>query len=145
LLRARHCGRFSLAIELEILTQELDADVTRALSRRSDHGRDVRNRVSGVRNRRADRERQLALLYEIGSFLDDVVRKPLTHTLVRSRAVRRTPPGSAICRNSSSAVSWRSSRCTARASSSTSCAIASSTRSRSLLAGEPQADRRGHE
>jgi hypothetical protein len=48
----------SLAIELEILTQELDADVTRRAARRPDHGRDVRHRVS-ARERRADRQRQL--------------------------------------------------------------------------------------
>jgi len=72
----------SLAIELEILTQELDADVTRALP-----DGPITDETYGIAyrraNRRADRQRQLALLYEIGSFLDDVVRKPLTHTLVR--------------------------------------------------------------
>ena len=72
----------SLAIELELLTQELDADVARALPdgpiTEETYGFAYR-----TANRRHDRERQIALLYEIGTFLDYVVRKPLTHTLVR--------------------------------------------------------------
>jgi len=72
----------SLAIELEILTQELDADVARALPEGpiTEETYGIAYRRAG---RRADRERQLTLLYEIGRFLDDVVRKPLTHALVR--------------------------------------------------------------
>jgi hypothetical protein len=71
-----------LGIELEILAQELDADVARALT----PGRiTVDSYVAAYRsaNRRADRERQIELLGSIGGFLDGVVRKPGIHALVR--------------------------------------------------------------
>ena len=82
LLPAEALRALSLAIELEILTQELDAATVRALAdgaiTEESYGAAYR-RVG----RRADRERQIELLYEIGTFLDHVVRKPLTHALVR--------------------------------------------------------------
>lgn len=82
LLPADALQALSLAIELEILSQELDGDVARALSA----GRitvgtyaDAYRRVG----RRADRERQIALLNVIGSYLDRVVRKPMIRGLVK--------------------------------------------------------------
>jgi hypothetical protein len=71
-----------LAIELEILSQELDADVVRNLP---PGPITVDRYAEGYRgaNRRADRERQIELLGVIGRFLDDVVRKPAIHALVK--------------------------------------------------------------
>ncbi len=71
-----------LAIELETLSQELDADVTRALA---DAPITVARYATAYRaaGRRADRERQIALMSEIGSYLDRVVRKPIVRGLVR--------------------------------------------------------------
>jgi hypothetical protein len=71
-----------LAIELEILSQELDADVTRNLPAGpitvESYGEAYRRA-----GRRADRERQITLLNMIGSYLDHVVRKPIVGVLVR--------------------------------------------------------------
>ena len=82
LLPAEALHALSHAIELEILTQELDADVTRELPdgpiTEQSYGEAYRRA-----DRRADRERQIELLHEVGTFLDHVVRKPLTRTLVR--------------------------------------------------------------
>jgi hypothetical protein len=71
-----------LAIELELLSQELDADVVRGLPRGPIT---VATYAEGYRRagRRADRERQIELLGSIGSYLDGVVRKPIIHALVR--------------------------------------------------------------
>jgi len=71
-----------LAIELEILSQELDADVTRCLPAGPIT---VETYAEGYRRagRRADRERQIQLLHLIGGYLDDVVRKPIISALVR--------------------------------------------------------------
>jgi hypothetical protein len=82
LLPAEALHALSHAIELEILTQELDADVVRALPAGpiTEQSYRAAYRQAG---RRSDRERQIALLYEVGTFLDHVVRKPLTRTLVR--------------------------------------------------------------
>lgn len=82
LLPAEALHALSHAIELEILTQELDADVVRALPAGpiTEHSYRAAYRHAG---RRSDRERQIALLYEVGTFLDHVVSKPLTRTLVR--------------------------------------------------------------
>jgi len=87
LLPAEALHALSHAIELEILTQELDADVVRALPAGpiTEQSYRAAYRQAG---RRSDRERQIALLYEVGTFLDHVVRKPLTRTLVR---FARTP------------------------------------------------------
>lgn len=71
-----------LAIELEILSQELDADVVRGLP----PGRiTVVSYAEAYRRagRRADRERQIELLGAIGGYLDRVVRKPIIRTLVK--------------------------------------------------------------
>lgn len=72
----------SLAIRLETLSQELDADVTRALApgpvtveRYADAYRQA--------GRRADRERQIALMDEVGAYLDRIVRKPIVRGLVK--------------------------------------------------------------
>jgi hypothetical protein len=71
-----------LAIELELLSQELDADVVRGLPRGPVT---VASYAAGYRGagRRPDRERQIELLGTIGSYLDHVVRKPIIHSLVR--------------------------------------------------------------
>ena len=61
-----------LAIELEVLSQELDADVVRGLP---DGPISVETYAEGYRRagRRPDRERQIELLGVIGSYLDRVV------------------------------------------------------------------------
>ena len=71
-----------LAIQLETLSQELDADVTRALP---SGPITVERYAQAYRSagRRADRERQIALTREVGAYLDGVVRKPLVGTLIR--------------------------------------------------------------
>jgi hypothetical protein len=71
-----------LAIELEILSQELDADVVRGLPAGPIS---VDSYAEGYRRagRRADRERQIELLGSIGNYLDHVVRKPIIRALVR--------------------------------------------------------------
>ncbi len=70
-----------LAIELEILSQELDAGVVRGLPPGpiTDDSYAEGYRKAG---RRSDRERQIELLGVIGGFLDGVVRKPLIRGLV---------------------------------------------------------------
>jgi hypothetical protein len=82
LLPAEALHALSHAIELEILTQELDADVVRALPAGPITEQSYRAAYRHA-GRRVDRERQIALLYEVGTFLDHVVSKPLTRTLVR--------------------------------------------------------------
>jgi hypothetical protein len=71
-----------LAIELEVLSQELDAEIVRALS---DGPISVETYAEGYRRagRRPDRERQVELLGIIGGYLDRVVRKPVIRALVR--------------------------------------------------------------
>jgi hypothetical protein len=71
-----------LAIELEVLSQELDADVVRGLP---DGPISVDTYAEGYRKagRRPDRERQIELLGVIGSYLDRVVSKPIIRRLVR--------------------------------------------------------------
>jgi hypothetical protein len=71
-----------LAIDLETLSQELDAQVTRALPAGpvTDERYAEAYRQAG---RRADRERQIELMDEIGTYLDGVVRKPIVRGLVR--------------------------------------------------------------
>jgi hypothetical protein len=71
-----------LAVQLETLSQELDADVARALPA---GGITVARYAEAYRatGRRADRERQIALTSEIGEYLDGVVRKPIIRGLVR--------------------------------------------------------------
>ena len=71
-----------LAIELEILSQELDADVVRKLPPGPitvDSYAEAYRRAG----RRSDRERQIELLGIIGHYLDGVVRKPIIRGLVR--------------------------------------------------------------
>lgn len=82
LLPAEALRALSLAVELEILSQELDADVTRALPAGAIT---VETYAAAYRaaGRRPDRERQILLLGEIGGYLDKVVRKPIVRTLVR--------------------------------------------------------------
>ena len=71
-----------LAVELEILSQELDADVARSLP---DAAITVDRYAAAYRaaGRRADRVQQIELTSEIGRYLDGVVRKPFVRTLVR--------------------------------------------------------------
>jgi hypothetical protein len=71
-----------LAIELEVMSQQLDADVVRNLPPGpimvATYAEGYR-RAGGV----AERERQIELLGVIGRYLDSVVRKPFVHALVR--------------------------------------------------------------
>lgn len=71
-----------LAIELEVMSQELDAEVVRRLP---PGPITVDTYAEGYRRagRAADRERQIEMLGVIGSYLDGVVHKPLVHRLVR--------------------------------------------------------------
>lgn len=82
LLPAEALRALCLALELEIVSQELDADVTRNLPAGPIA---VETYAEGYRRagRRADRERQIALLNQIGGYLDHVVRKPMIGALVR--------------------------------------------------------------
>jgi hypothetical protein len=70
-----------LAIELEVLSQELDAAVVRALPDGPIDDERYAQAYRGV-GRRADRERQIELLYQIGRYLDGVVHKPIVRALV---------------------------------------------------------------
>lgn len=71
-----------LAIELEILSQELDAEVARALGTAPIT---VERYATAYRKagRRPDRERQIDLMCNVGRFLDDVARKPMVRPLVK--------------------------------------------------------------
>jgi hypothetical protein len=71
-----------LAIELEVLAQDLDAAVVRALP---PGPVSVATYAAGYRGagRTEDRERQIELLGVIGGYLDGVVHKPFVHGLVR--------------------------------------------------------------
>ena len=71
-----------LAIELEVLSQELDAEVVRALT---PGPITVESYAEAYRRagRRPDRERQITLLDDVGGYLDRVVRKPIIRGLVR--------------------------------------------------------------
>ena len=82
LLPAEALRALMLAIELEVLSQELDADVVRVLP---SGPLTVGRYAEGYRSagRPADRGRQIELLGEIGRYLDRVVRKPIIRTLVR--------------------------------------------------------------
>jgi hypothetical protein len=82
LLPKQALNALCLAIELEILSQELDADVVRGLP---PGPITVETYAEGYRRagRRADRERQIALLDVIGGYLDGVVKKPIIRALVR--------------------------------------------------------------
>jgi hypothetical protein len=82
LLPAEALQALSLAIELEILSQELDGEVARSLAAGPIT---VKTYADAYRRagRRADRERQIALLNVIGSYLDRVVRKPIIRGLVK--------------------------------------------------------------
>ena len=70
-----------LAIELEVLSQELDAAVVRTLpdGAITDERYATAYREVG---RPEDRERQIELMYRIGQYLDGVVRKPIVRALV---------------------------------------------------------------
>lgn len=72
-----------LAIELETLTQDLDADVVRKLPAAAPIT--VERYASAYRaaGRPDDRRRQIELIAEIGRYLDGVVRKPIVRGLVR--------------------------------------------------------------
>jgi hypothetical protein len=71
------------AIDLEILSQELDLAMAGALPRsRPITGRSYADAYRRV-GRRADRERQIAALVDLGAYLDALVRKPGLKLLVR--------------------------------------------------------------
>jgi len=81
LLPAQALHALILAIELEILSQELDVDVVHHLPRGPITEDSYAAAYRGA-GRRADRERQIELLGTIGGFLDDVVKKPVIRALV---------------------------------------------------------------
>jgi hypothetical protein len=72
----------TLAIELEVLSQELDAAVVEALP---DGPINDENYAEAYRQtgRLDDRQRQIELISEIGDYLDHVVRRPIIRRLVR--------------------------------------------------------------
>ena len=76
-----------LAVQLETLSQELDAEVARALPAGAIT---VERYAQAYRtaNRRADRERQVTLTTEIGKYLDTVALQPMMRAL--ARLARRT-------------------------------------------------------
>jgi hypothetical protein len=82
LLPAQALRAMCLAIELEVLSQELDADVARALPAGP---LTVATYADAYRaaGRRPDRERHIDMINEIGGYLDRVVRKPIIRGLVR--------------------------------------------------------------
>jgi hypothetical protein len=82
LLPAEALRAMCLAIELEILSQELDADVARALPAGPITVATYADAYRAA-GRRPDRERQVDMMNEIGGYLDRVVRKPIIRGLVR--------------------------------------------------------------
>jgi hypothetical protein len=82
LLPAQALHALTLAIELEVLSQELDAGVVRELPPGP-----ITVEAYAEAYRRAgrapDREHQIAVLGEIGGYLDGVVKRPIIHRLVR--------------------------------------------------------------
>ena len=70
-----------LAIELEVLSQELDAELVRAMPDGALTGERYAEAYRAV-GRREDRERQIELMYQIGQYLDGVVKKPMVRALV---------------------------------------------------------------
>ncbi len=71
-----------LAVELETLSQELDADLARELP---DAPITVPRYAEAYRaaGRATDRRRQIELTAEVGAYLDGVVRRPMVRALVR--------------------------------------------------------------
>lgn len=71
-----------LAIQLETMSQQLDAEVARTLP---EGAITVERYARAYREsgRRDERARQIALMSEIGEYLDGVVRKPMVRGLVR--------------------------------------------------------------
>jgi hypothetical protein len=82
LLPAEALRALTLAIELEVLSQELDAAVVEALP---DGPINDENYAEAYRQngRLDDRQRQIELISEIGDYLDHVVRRPIIRRLVR--------------------------------------------------------------
>lgn len=82
LLPAEALGALCLAIELEVLSQELDAEVVRALP---SGPLTVPSYAEAYRTagRQPDRQRQIDMMGDIGRYLDRVVRKPIIRGLVR--------------------------------------------------------------
>ena len=70
-----------LAIDLEVMSQELDAAVVRALPEGPITVESYSRAYRGA-GRAKDRERQIELTGVIGDYLDRVVHKPLVHKLV---------------------------------------------------------------
>lgn len=70
-----------LAIELEVLSQELDAALVRALPEGAITDERYAEAYRTV-GRPEDRERQIELMYRIGQYLDGVVKKPIVRALV---------------------------------------------------------------
>jgi len=81
LLPSEALAALCLAIELEVLSQELDAEVVRALPDAAITEERYAEAYRAV-GRRGDRERQIDLMYRIGQYLDGVVKKPMVRGLV---------------------------------------------------------------
>jgi hypothetical protein len=71
-----------LGIELETMSQQLDAEVARLLPEGAITVERYAEAYRGA-GRQVERERQIALMSEIGEYLDGVVRKPMVRGLVR--------------------------------------------------------------
>ena len=98
------------AIELDVLTLELDHAMARALAAGA-----VTETAYAQAYRRvgdaASRGRQIELIIGIGTDLTRVVRRSWTVRCCARRTCRRTPPASACCRISSSAGTRRFAGC----------------------------------
>lgn len=72
-----------MALQLEVLSQELDGEMTRSLAGAGDI--DEHSYAEAYRRvgRRADRERQISYIIAAGRDLEKLVRTPLIYTLIR--------------------------------------------------------------
>lgn len=77
-----------LALELDALSEELDAELLDALAQEGGAGRSLNESAYAAAYRRCDnyalRERQIELIHDLGNELAAVVRKPLVHTLLKA-------------------------------------------------------------
>lgn len=77
-----------LALELDALSEELDAEMLDALAQEAGAERLVTEPAYLAAYRRCDnyalRERQIELIHELGNDLAALVRKPLVHTLLKA-------------------------------------------------------------
>jgi hypothetical protein len=80
-------GSITLAIDLHAMSQELDTEMVRVLREELGVERDLTAAAYGEAYRRvgrvADRRRQIELIVELGSVLDEVVPNPMLYSAVR--------------------------------------------------------------